>query len=144
MSIIFSFISALLLGVYDVSKKTSLQNNAVLPVLQLSILISALFLTPFLILSRVNSSFESSIFYVPQVDFATHLQLMLKAVIVLTSWLFAYFAIKHLPITIASPIKATQPVWVVIGGLLIFSEKLTLFQGVGVGITLVSFFSKSE
>jgi len=69
-----------------------------------------------------------------------HLKLILKAVIVLTSWLFAYFAIKHLPITIASPIKATQPVWVVLGGVLIFSESLNLYQSIGVGITLFSFF----
>ncbi len=65
---------------------------------------------------------------------------MLKAVIVLTSWLFAYFAIKHLPITLASPIKATQPMWVVLGGVLIFGEQLSLFQSLGVAVTLVSFF----
>jgi len=140
MWIIFAFVSALLLGVYDVCKKTSLQGNAVIPVLQSSILISALLLTPFLLLSWFYPGFENSIFYVPSVDFRTHLQLVLKSVIVLTSWLFAYFAIKHLPITIASPIKATQPVWVVVGGVLIFSEQLTFYQSIGVGITLFSFF----
>ena len=139
MWILFAFVSALLLGVYDVCKKTSLQNNAVIPVLQLSILISALFLTPFLLLSWFWPGFESSVFFVPAVDFETHLMLILKSVIVLTSWLFAYFAIKHLPITIASPIKATQPVWVVLGGVLIFSEQLSLYQSIGVGITLFSF-----
>ena len=140
MWLLFSFISALLLGIYDVAKKTSLHQNAVIPVLQTSILISSLILTPFLILSRFYPGFESSIFFVPTIEFHMHLKLILKAVIVLTSWLFAYFAIKHLPITIASPIKATQPVWVVLGGVLIFSESLNLYQSIGVGITLFSFF----
>ena len=140
MWLLFSFISALLLGIYDVAKKTSLHQNAVIPVLQTSILISSLILTPFLILSRFYPGFENSIFFVPTIEFHMHLKLILKAVIVLTSWLFAYFAIKHLPITIASPIKATQPVWVVLGGVLIFSESLNLYQSIGVGITLFSFF----
>lgn len=140
MWLIFSFVSAFLLGVYDVAKKTSLHQNAVIPVLQTSILISSLILTPFLLLSRLYPGFETSIFYVPVIDWSMHLKLVLKAVIVLTSWLFAYFAIKHLPITIASPIKATQPVWVVVGGVLIFSESLNLYQSIGVGITLFSFF----
>jgi transporter family protein len=77
---------------------------------------------------------------VPVVDFETHLYLILKAVIVLSSWLFAYFAMKHLPITLASPIKATQPVWVVLGGVLIFGEKLNGYQIAGVVVTLISFF----
>lgn len=140
MWVLFAFISALLLGVYDVCKKTSLLNNAVIPVLQTSILFSSLILLPFLLLSWFYPGFEQSVFYVPSVDFKTHLMLMLKAVIVLTSWLFAYFAIKHLPITLASPIKATQPMWVVLGGVLIFGEQLSLFQSLGVAVTLVSFF----
>ncbi len=140
MWLILGFISALLLGSYDVSKKVSLQNNAVIPVMLCSILISCLILTPFLLLSRFFPSLLEDTFFVPIVDFRTHLFLMLKAVIVLTSWLFGYFAIKHLPITLASPVKATQPIWVVIGGVLIFGEKLNAYQIAGVSITLFSFF----
>lgn len=66
--------------------------------------------------------------------------IFLKAVIVLTSWIFAYFALKHLPLTLASPIKATQPIWTVLGAVLIFGEKLNGFQAAGVTITLFSFF----
>lgn len=140
MWLILGFISALLLGAYDVSKKVSLQNNAVIPVMLTSILISCVVLSPLLILSHFNPTLLGDALYVPVVDFKTHLYLILKAAIVLSSWLFAYFAIKHLPITIASPIKATQPVWVVIGGVLIFSEKLNGYQIGGVAVTLISFF----
>jgi transporter family protein len=77
---------------------------------------------------------------VPVVDFETHLYLILKAVIVLSSWLFAYFAMKHLPITLASPIKATQARVGGACGVLIFGEKLNGYQTAGVVVTLCSFF----
>lgn len=141
MWLILAFVSALLLGTYDVFKKVSLQKNAVIPVILISILFSSATLLPFLLISEFFPSLlEGSIFFVPRVDFHTHLLFVIKAVIVLTSWLFAYFAMKHLPISIASPIKATQPMWTVLGAVLIFSEKLNGYQAAGIGITLVSFF----
>jgi len=141
MWLFLAFVSALLLGMYEVFKKVSLERNAVIPVLLVSILFSSLFLSPFLIISDFFPQvLKGGIFYVPQVDFHTHLLFILKAVIVLTSWIFAYFALKHLPISLASPIKATQPVWTVVGAVLMFGEKLNGFQVAGVGLTLVSFF----
>jgi transporter family protein len=47
---------------------------------------------------------------------------------------------KNLPLTLAAPIKATQPVLVVLGGVLIFGEQLNGYQTGGIAITLVSFF----
>jgi len=141
MWLVLAFLSALLLGAYEVSKKISLHNNAVIPVLWSSILVSCIIVTPFLLISFfAPQTLINTPFFVPKVDFTTHLLFVLKAIIVLSSWLFAYFGLKHLPLTIASPIKATQPVWVVIGGLLIFGEQLNGFQAAGVGVTLFSFF----
>lgn len=141
MWLLLGVLSAVLLGTYEVSKKVSVHNNAVIPVLLVSILISSAILLPFLVISRVSPSLiEDSIFFVPRVDLRTHLFLLMKAVIVLTSWIFAYFGLKHLPLTLAAPIKATQPVWVVIGGVLIFGEKLNFYQTSGVILTLASFF----
>ncbi|MDR0811038.1 MAG: DMT family transporter [Paludibacter sp.] len=141
MWLFLGLLSALLLGAYDVSKKISVERNAVIPVLLVSVAFSSAILLPFVLLSRfAPQTLENTAFFVPSVDFRTHLLLVLKAVIVLTSWIFGYFGLKHLPITIASPVKATQPVWVVVGGLLIFDEKLNGFQWIGVGITLISFF----
>jgi transporter family protein len=141
MWLFLAFVSAVLLGSYEVFKKVSLEENAVIPVILVSILFSCLILTPFLILSDFfPDMIKGSVFFIPPVSFPTHLLFVLKAVIVLTSWIFAYFALKHLPLSLASPIKSTQPVWIVLGALLIFGEKLNLYQAAGVGITLVSFF----
>jgi transporter family protein len=141
MWLFLAFISAILLGSYEVFKKVSLKDNAVIPVIFVSILFSCLTLIPFLILSDFfPDTIRNSIFFVPRVDLHAHLLFILKAAIVLTSWLFAYFALKHLPLSLASPIKATQPVWTVVGAMLIFGEKLNGYQTIGVGITLISFF----
>ena len=49
MWLIFAFISATFLGLYDTSKKASLKNNAVLPVLLLNTIFSTIIFLPFLI-----------------------------------------------------------------------------------------------
>ena len=53
---------------------------------------------------------------------------MLKALIVLSSWVFGYFAMKNLPITIVGPINATRPVMVLVGAMLVFGERLNIWQ----------------
>ena len=141
MWLLLAFISAILLGSYEVFKKVSLKENAVIPVILVSILFSCAVLTPFLFISEFFLDLlKDSVFFVPRVDFHAHLLFILKAAIVLTSWLFAYFALKHLPLSLASPIKATQPVWTVIGATLLLGEKLNGYQTAGVGVTLISFF----
>lgn len=136
-----AFISAFLLGCYDIFKKISLTNNAVIPVLFLNTLFCSLIFLPFVLISFYAPSYmENTIVFVPKVDFTTHCYVFLKACIVLSSWLFAYFALKHLPLTIASPIKATQPVLTLLGAIVIFSETLNLYQWIGVCLTIVSFF----
>ena len=139
MWVALAFMSAALLGCYDFFKKVSLKDNAVLPVLFLNTLFSALLFLPFILLSGSGVIGEGML-YVPSADLHTHLFLMLKAVIVLSSWICGYFAMKHLPITIVSPIQATRPVMVLLGALLIFGEQLNLYQWIGVLVAIVSFF----
>lgn len=141
MWIALAFVSAFFLGLYDISKKTSVNGNAVIPVLFLNTLFCTLLLSPLFFLSRFSpDAFSSgSIFYMPSVDASTHLYIVLKSVIVLSSWIFGYFAIKHLPLTITGPINAMRPVMTLVGALLIFGERLNLCQWIGVILTIVSF-----
>lgn len=140
MWLILAFISAALLGIYDIFKKTALKNNAVIPVLFLNTMFCSLLFLPMIIASRIApETMQQTMFYVPQVPIGQHLYVMLKAIIVLTSWILAYFAIKHLPITIASPIKASQPVLTLLGAMLIFGEQLNAYQWIGVTLAISSF-----
>jgi len=139
--VLLALSSAILLGIYDVFKKMSLKENAVIPVLTLSIIISAiLFLFPLAASSIAPESMKSLHFYVPEVGLKAHLFILLKSVIVLGSWISAYFGMKNIPITIYSPIRATQPVWTVVGAFFIFSERLTPLQAIGVIITITFFY----
>ena len=143
MWVLLAFISAALLGCYDFFKKVSLKDNSVIAVLFLNTLFSALLFAPFIILSRAGVITDGAL-YVPQVGAGTHLLLILKAVIVLSSWLCGYLGIKHLPITIVSPIQSTRPVIVLLGALLLFGESLNLYQWIGVIIAILSVFLLSR
>lgn len=138
---LFAAISSLFLGTYDVFKKLSLDRNAVLPVLLLSTLTYALIFLPFILISIYNPELlTKTLFFVPIVPVENHYYFLLKAIIVTTSWIFAFFAIKHLPLTIVSPIRATGPIWVILGAIIIFSEHLSLIQWIGTAVTLLFFY----
>ncbi|MDP4203134.1 MAG: EamA family transporter [Bacteroidota bacterium] len=141
MWLLLGALSALLLGIYDVAKKVSLQKNAVIPVLFSSIVISCLILSPLPILSHyLPDTMKGTLLYVPPMDGRAHFYILLKSLLVLSSWLFGYFAMKHLPITIVTPIEATRPLWTLLGALVIFSERLSPYQWIGVSVTLISFY----
>ena len=141
MWIVVIFIAAVFLGLYDVFQKISLRGNALMPVLFFSIVTSAVVLTPFILLSRFSPSLLSSTpFYVADIDFRTHCFILIKSLIVLASWIFGYAGMKNLPLTIVSPVKAIQPVWTVIGAFVIFSERLNIYQGLGVAFAILCFY----
>ena len=144
MWLILAFLSAALLGFYDVFKKKSLKENAVIPVLTLNTLFSSLLFLPCIILSAQGYLSEDSLFYTHQYGWAEHKYILLKSLIVLASWLFAYFGLKHLPLTIVGPINATRPVMVLIGAMTFFSERLNLWQWVGVIIAMIGLYMLSR
>ena len=138
---VLAFISALCLGFYDVSKKIALRDNRVIDVLTISICVSALFLSIPLILSRICPELMMGThFYVPRMDGTAHAYTLLKSIIVLSSWVFGYISLKHLPISVVSPMQATRPMWTLVGALLIFQEHLNSWQWVGIILAIGSIF----
>ena len=146
MWLLLAFCSAALLGFYDVFKKKSLSNNAVLPVLALNTLFSSIIFITFILLSHfAPQMLQDSIFYVPDSGgWEVHKFILLKSFIVLSSWAFGYFGMKHLPLTIVGPINATRPVMTLVGAMLIFGERLNLYQWIGVFMAVISFFMLSR
>ena len=137
MWLTLSLLSALFLGLNEVAKKSALNSNAVIPVLAVSIWISALLFLPLQISSMAAPTWiRESAFYIPPVSAEAHWGIVLKAVIVLGAWIFGFFATKHLPLTISASIKATRPAFVVLGAVLIFGERLDATRWTGVAIVL--------
>ena len=145
MWLILAFLSALLLGFYDVAKKQALRDNSVPAVLLLNTFFSSLIFLPSIVSTLSGGGwFDATAYRIPLGTAHDHILVALKAVIVLSSWAFGYYGIKHLPITIVGPINATRPVMVLIGALLIFGERLNALQWVGVGLAILSLFMLSR
>ncbi len=134
MWIFLGLMSALCLGFYDVFKKMSLKGNNVPVVLLLNTLFGTLMLSPVLVESVAQGH------YGPGETLTQNLLVALKAVIVLSSWILGFFAIKHLPLTIQGPINASRPVLVLLGALLIFGERLNGLQWCGMLLGFASLF----
>lgn len=145
MWLLLAFLSAVLLGFYDVFKKESLRDNAVLPVLFLNTVFSSLVFVPFILLAFwAPDVLRGTPFSMPVAGWEAHKYILLKSFIVLSSWVFGYFGMKHLPLTIVGPINATRPVMVLLGALLFFGERLNLHQWIGVLLAMLSFFMLSR
>lgn len=134
-----AFLSAALLGLYDVAKKKSLSGNAVLPVLLLNTLFSSLLFLPAILSAELGLGwFDSTPLAASRGTAEAHALVAVKSVIVFTSWIFGYFGMKHLPLTIVGPVNATRPVLVLVGALAVFGERLNGFQWIGVALALTS------
>lgn len=145
MWLILAFLSALLLGFYDVAKKQALRDNSVPAVLLLNTFFSSLIFLPSIVSTLSGGGwFDVTAYRIPLGTAHDHILVALKAVIVLSSWAFGYYGIKHLPITIVGPINATRPVMVLIGALLIFGERLNALQWIGVWLAILSLFMLSR
>lgn len=140
MWLLLAFTSAFMLGLYDISKKKSLTGNAVLPVLFINILLSSAVFAAFIISSHCGLTNKDSLVFVPAIEPHDHMLIAIKSLIVLSSWICGYFAIKHLPLTITGQINAMRPVFVLIGAMIIFQERLNGWQWAGTILALLSFF----
>ncbi|MCS7466954.1 EamA family transporter [Stieleria sp. ICT_E10.1] len=138
--ILLSIVSAVLLGVYDAAKKWSVQANAVPIVLLVSVSIGAVLYLPLLVWStfwRETIPFDS--FVVGPLSWREHGLIASKSVLVGASWTFAFSALKHLPLSIAAPIRATSPFWTIVIAILFFGERPTPLQWTGIVIVLIGF-----
>lgn len=134
-------LSALFLGFYDLAKKKAVDGNAVLPTLLFTTLSGAVITLPFLALSWFSPETAKAwhLFIPPQTPSA-HLLILIKSGIVGLSWLLSYFALKHLPVSVASPLRATGPLFTVMGAIAFFGEKPTWEQAVGIALILGAYF----
>jgi transporter family protein len=141
MWLYLSALSAVLLGFYDISRKHALRGNAVIPVLFFASLVEAFLLLPIIILSSVAPDLLTPLgLFIPPFDLMAHFYCFLKAIIVAALWLMGYFSMKHLPISIVTPIGASGPAWTLIGAMLVFGERLTAFQWAAFGVLFVSYY----
>ena len=144
MWVVLSLISAFLLGFYDIFKKQTVVNNAIIPVLFYSTLVSGLLFLPFVLLSHFKPYIFAGGFmeklYIEPLTLQQHLFILGKTALILASWMFSYSAMKHLPITVVGPVNQLRPAITVILMFVVFHESLTWLQGTGVVLAIISFY----
>jgi len=137
--VVASLLSAFFYGLYDLATKQAVRDNAVLPVLFWANVCSAVVWGLLLAAAAVVPTVLPAGLQVDPLTPFQHLQLLLKAAIVAASWICGYFAVKHLPLSLASPVRATGPIWTLLGAILILGERPSWLEGLGILITLASF-----
>lgn len=144
--ITLSLCSAIFLGLYDIAKKSAVRDNAVPPVLLLNVLTAALLWSLPILMSYVAAGrgFGVSIDSLSDISARQHILLFAKSVLVGASWTLALFALKHLPISIATPIRSTSPLWVLACAVLVLGERPSGSQWLGIAIVLLAFLSFSR
>lgn len=141
--ITLSLIAAVFLGVYELCTKHAVRANAVLPVLFLSNVTGACVWLLFMAYEHSSPGLLPTTLTTDAIGLRGHLHILLKSLIVASSWLGTYFAMKHLPLTIASPIRATAPVWTLIAALLFLGERPSWMETLGIATTIASFIGLS-
>ncbi len=141
--IVASLVSAFFLGCYDLFTKHAVRENAVLPVLFLANACSAAVWLALMGVAAAAPGTLPDLLHVAPLTAAQHGQLLLKSALVASSWVCSYFAVKHLPLSLAAPIRATGPVWTLCGALLVLGERPSWLEFLGVAVTLASFFGLS-
>jgi transporter family protein len=144
MWIIPGIFSAAFLGFHEIFKKSGLNHNAVLPVLFLGSASAALIFIPLLIVSRISPQFSNTFgILIPPSTTTAHMMFLLKSLIVSTAWIFGYFSVKHLPVTLLAPLNASGPVWTMLGAIIIYGERMNALQWTGVAISLGFYYTIS-
>jgi transporter family protein len=141
--IVASLVSAFFLGCYDLCIKHAVRDNAVLPVLFFANVCSASIWMLLMAIQAGEPGASPAGLAVAPLTAAQHGLLALKSCLVATSWVCSYFAVKHLPISIAAPIRATGPVWTLVGALVVLAERPSWLEMLGIVTTLASFVALS-
>ena len=132
-------LAALFLGLHNLCKKHAVQGNEVFPVLLGTISAGFLLLLPFYIGSIFYPEYMTKIgFYVTSISWKIHGFIIIKSMIMASSWVLAYQALKHLPITIVTPIRSAGPFFTFIGAIFIYKESPNFWQWIGFFLIILS------
>ena len=117
--------SSFFLALYDLAKKASARDNAVLPVLLCSTCCGcAAFVAGVAACGKLPEVIASA-------SGAAVGLAAIKSVIVATSWVFTFYALRTLPITLATPIRASAPAIVFVAAFFLYGEVPSWIQALG-------------
>jgi bacterial/archaeal transporter family protein len=135
MWLLFATLSAGLIGLYEIARKAAVTNNAALPTLLLATCSGLACLLPLALGTLFGvQSISNSSFRVENLTPVSHLLVLGKSLLVTTGWALGYSAVRELPISIAGPLRASSPVFTVLLALLLFGERPSLSNWLGMAL----------
>ena len=138
-------LAALFLGLHNLCKKHAVQNNDAFSVLLGTITAGFLLLLPLYLGSKLYpDDLKALHLFVNDISLKTHGFIVIKSMIMASSWVLAYQALKHLPITIVTPIRSAGPFFTFIGAILIYQERPNFWQWIGFFLIIFSVFLYSR
>jgi len=138
-------LSALFLGLHNLCKKHAVSNNEVYPVILGTTLSGFVFLVPLFLVSKFSPEMSREMnLHIPEISWTKHGFIFIKSLIMSGSWVLAYQALKHLPITIVTPIRSAGPFFTFIGAIFIYKEQPNNWQWIGFFLIIFSMFLYSQ
>lgn len=132
-------LSGCVFGIADICTKNSLRNGDALAVLCATFAWAVAFWIPLTLVATLVGRLPDYLQLLFAVNLSQHGLIAGKSACLALSSFAAFAAIKRLPITIAGALRASGPIWVLIGALIVFGEVPRGLQGVGFLIAMVAF-----
>lgn len=132
-------LAALFLGLHNLCKKHAVRGNDVFFVLLGTVTTGFLLLIPLYIGSKYYPSILKTMnLFIDDISWKNHGFISIKSLIMTCSWVLTYQALKHLPITIVTPIRSAGPFFTFIGAIMIYRESPNIFQWFGFFLIILS------
>lgn len=134
--LVLVLLSAVILGIYDITRKHAVRNNSAICVLLIASIAGAI----------AFSLYVGAIGRFPEAIACTQKEfwlIFLKSCIVGGSWGCVYTAMRKLPISLAAPVRSTAPLWTFIAAIFIYGEVPSLLAGLGMAIIFVGYYALS-
>ncbi len=138
-------LAALFLGLHNLCKKHAVRDNEVYPVLLGTLVSGLLLLLPFYFGTHFfpEQTLKAG-FLIQDIALEKHGYIFIKSMIMCSSWILAYQALKHLPLTIVAPIRSGGPFFTFLGALFIYQERPSLYQWIGFFLIIFSVYLYSQ
>ncbi len=125
--LLMAILSGAIQGFWDIFKKTAMEKVSTFNVLSLYTVIS------FLILSvDYKNALAMDMSFLPII--------ILKSLLIYFSWIMSFVAIRHLPISVASPLRSLTPLMTIFLGITFLNESLSWLQFAGVGVIFTAYY----
>lgn len=137
---LLAFTSALLIGAYEVARKAAVARDTADRMLVTATSAGAIALLPAVLLSwSLPDAAEQLGLTVRWLAPREHAFVLAKSLLVTGVWVCAYEAVRHLPLSIAAPLRATAPVLTLLGAIVLYAERPGLLEWFGIAVVLVGY-----